>query len=300
LVGPGGAIRIIDVPAARTVAVIRPRGRVRSAPLVAEGRQVATLGRGVAQLWSAGTGRLMATLRHPAQRVTDVAVSADGRLALTTGSKGGIGLWRASTGRRIGPQVRSDAKLLMRAAFSPDAKLGVTAQVDGTVRIYDVPSLAYKASLLGHAGRVGDVAFSPDGTFAATAGYDGTARLWNPTTGRSLAVLGEHGGPVRQPAFSEDGRFVLDVSDDGFARVWFWNLPEGSLAQRLSGGRAARLRSAYFDPDGERVLTTGRDGALRLFRCEVCGDERDLVALARARVTRSLTAAERREHGVED
>ena len=300
VLGRRGAVRVIDVDAGRTLAVIRPRGRVRRATLVARGREVATLGGGIAQLWSAGTGRLIATLRHQADRVTDIAVSEQGRLALTTGSKGLIGLWRAPTGRPIVPQVRSDAKRLMRAAFSPDAKRAVAAQVDGTVRIYDVPSLEYRTSLLGHAGRVGDVAFSPDGTVAVTTGNDGTARVWNPTTGKSLAVLGEHGGRVRSPTFSRDGRFVLDVSDDGSARVWLWSLAEGNLVQRLSGSSQGGIASARFDPSGKRVLATGADGALRVYSCRVCGDERELIALAKDRATRSLTAQERRDFSVGD
>ena len=50
-----------------------------------------------------------------------------------------------------------------------------------------------------------------------------------------------------------------------------------------------------FDPSGERIVTASNDGAVRVYRCEICGSLDDLLETARAEVTRQLTAAERRE-----
>ena len=44
------------------------------------------------------------------------------------------------------------------------------------------------------------------------------------------------------------------------------------------------LTSASFSPDGRFVLASGDDGAVRLYRCEVCGDLPALLELARARL----------------
>jgi len=242
VVGASGTARVIDVVRGRILATIRPRGRVRKVTLVARGAVVATVGRGVAQLWSARTGQALAKLRHGRDRLTDVAVSGDGKLALTAGSRGLLAIWRVGDRRPIAPAVRADNKRLTGVAFSPDAKLAVAAQIDGTVRVYDVrrlrPPLTYRTSLLGHAGRVRDIVFSPDRTVVATAGNDGTTRVWNPTTGRSRAVLdplGESG--VRSAIFSPDGRFVLDLS----GRRLRPHLALGRWRGR-PGGEALRLR----------------------------------------------------------
>ena len=32
------------------------------------------------------------------------------------------------------------------------------------------------------------------------------------------------------------------------------------------------LTSASFSPDGRFVLASGKDGAVRLYRCEICGN----------------------------
>ena len=44
------------------------------------------------------------------------------------------------------------------------------------------------------------------------------------------------------------------------------------------------LTSSSFSPDGRLVLATGRDGAVRLYRCEICGDLPALLELASARL----------------
>ena len=44
------------------------------------------------------------------------------------------------------------------------------------------------------------------------------------------------------------------------------------------------LTSASFSPDGRLVLASGKDGKVRLYRCEVCGGLPALLDLARARL----------------
>jgi hypothetical protein len=49
-------------------------------------------------------------------------------------------------------------------------------------------------------------------------------------------------------------------------------------------GSQNSLENATFSPDGERILTAGEEGAVRLYRCEICGSLRDLVALGEKRL----------------
>ena len=44
------------------------------------------------------------------------------------------------------------------------------------------------------------------------------------------------------------------------------------------------LTSSSFSPDGRLVLASGKDGAVRLYRCEICGDLPALLELAKARL----------------
>lgn len=63
----------------------------------------------------------------------------------------------------------------------------------------------------------------------------------------------------------------------------------------LDGNRTVRT-SAAWSPDGKRIASGLASGEVLLHACEVCGSAAELLALARTRVTRSLTADERARH----
>jgi hypothetical protein len=47
-----------------------------------------------------------------------------------------------------------------------------------------------------------------------------------------------------------------------------------------------------FGPDGKKIATASFDLSTRLYTCEVCLSDEQLLALAQARQTRSFTTAE--------
>jgi WD40 repeat protein len=48
--------------------------------------------------------------------------------------------------------------------------------------------------------------------------------------------------------------------------------------------RPSVLTSASFSHDGRRIITSGSDGTVRLYTCEVCATIDGLVALAKRRL----------------
>lgn len=152
-------------------------------------------------------------------QVTSVALSADGKRALSGSFDKTLRLWDVDAGKELRrPDCPKD--LVEGLAFSPDGKQAAAAHADKTVRLYDPDSGKELRRFDGHTDKVGSVAFSPDGRRLLSGGADKTLRLWDAATGRELFCFEGHGDKVRGVAFSPDGRRALSGSYDRSAKVW--------------------------------------------------------------------------------
>jgi WD40 repeat protein len=252
-----------------------------------------------ARAWDSADGREILYLSVHDSPVQHAAFSADGsRIITCSGGKGiggyilgGAAVWDAKTGGRL-YQIRADEDECVNSArFSPDDTRIVAALSRPEVRIWDVASRQEIQSLTGHTEETYYAEFSPDGSRVVSASADGTARVWDACDGNELVVLRGHSGSLISAAFSPDGTRIVTASADEMAIVW--DASAGRPLSELCHG--ARLSGAAFSPDGSRILTTGVDGVARIWS-NYRPDE--LIALAKTRVFRALTDAERDEYGL--
>jgi WD40 repeat protein len=133
------------------------------------------------------------------------------------------------------------------------------------------------------------VAFSPDGRLLATASADGTVRLWAVPTGEAKATLRGHTDSVGHVAFSPDGLRLATASADATVRLW-----DATTAERLLtfSGHTGGVWRVAFSPDGAWLATASADGTAKVYPLAL--DQ--LVARARARLTRTLTQGECRQY----
>ncbi|MEV6491309.1 WD40 repeat domain-containing protein, partial [Actinoplanes sp. NPDC051633] len=178
------------------------KGRLSSVAFSPDGRSMVTGGTdGVVRFFDPLSGDETHSFSNEGEESRS-AYSRDGRLLATAGKQ--TRLWDLAT--------RSDPKALSFEAnclaFSPDGHTLATADSNGVIQLWDIPSGRRGPKIKGHAGVVNSVAFSPDGSTLATAGEDGYASLWNPADGRRLAKF-EHAQLVLAVAFSPDGRTLV-------------------------------------------------------------------------------------------
>jgi WD40 repeat protein len=172
---------------------------------------------------------------------------------------------------------------------------GLAATINGrSVRLWrrDAPA----ERLRGHTDEVTAVAFSPDETSVATASLDGTARLWHLEDLSSIVLRG-HVGSVDDVSFSPDGELLVTAGSDGTTRVWQAGTGASVAVYRI--GRRG-VSAAAFSPGGRLIATGGADRVVSVIDCEPCRPTDELLALARSRVTRTLTEQERRQFLGED
>jgi WD40 repeat protein len=113
------------------------------------------------------------------------------------------------------------------------------------------------------------------------------AKLWDAATGRELFTFSGHNGPILGVAFSSDSQLLATASTDGTAKVW--DVSAGVSVQPLTlYGHTGPVLDVAFSPDGGRLVTAGGDGTARVYALKM----EDLVAIAKSRLTRSLTEQE--------
>ena len=151
------------------------------------------------------------------------------------------------------------------AAPSPDATHIAIANVDGSLQIWDLATLAPTTPIIhAHHGPVNALAFSPDGRSLVSAGADGTIRVWDSATGQPTSrVL--HGDPDGTTAltFSPDGTQFAATGADWTVRRWAMPgaIPLGDHtplpARNMIFGGPNPIDASYL-PDGKTiaVLTT--------------------------------------------
>ena len=218
-------------------------------PAAAHEEMAAALAAGLAQ---GPTGpRLPQTL--PAGSVTAVALSADGRIALSGFVDARA--WELETGRRL-CGLAGHGQELSSLALSADGRLALSGDRDGGVRAWELRSEHCLHVLPGHTGAVWAVALSADGSLALSGGADASVRVWDLATGRCVRALTGHQGAVLAVAVSADARSAVSGAVDGTLRVW--DLGSGRCVRAIEAHRAG-VSSVAMSTDGRVAVSSSGD-----------------------------------------
>jgi len=288
--GVDNVVKLWDPASGRLVMSLSPgsSGGLYSLSWSPDGQRLAAgSGNGTAAVWDLGTGGQVLTLTVGTDWVTDIAFSPDGTHLATSGRDGSVAVWDAASGSRAAyGRLGTDIEL-WGIAFSPDGMRLAGGSNDGYVRILDWAATSAVLAIREDAG-VYSVAWSPDGQRLVSGRQDGVVTLYNAADGKRLLTLPGHTGMVLRLAFSPDGTRLASVALDGLAKVW--DVATGAEVATLYGNTTS-VYGVAFHPDGTHLATAALDGTIRTYTLAM--DE--LVAVAKSRLTRSLTVDECRK-----
>jgi len=222
-------------------------------------------------------GELLKLEGH-ADRVTGLAVSPNGRFAVTAGDDHSIRLWDLSTGKEVqsltglkgsvaGVAVSADGQRVAWASGGSQIRDGKISRAEGGdfACVCDLRTLAEHRRFSGHEGDVRAVALSPAGNRLVTGSWDCRARTWNLDTGQPVATFEGHSRSVYCVAVSPDGLRALSGAIDGTLCLWF--VDSGRLIRRFEGHKEC-VNGVSFSPDGHLALSGGNDRTVRLWDVE--------------------------------
>ena len=232
---------------------------VMSVALLADGKRALTASDETI-LWDTATGKRIWESQSSqvglSSFVTSLAVSGDGKRALSGFFGGDVILWDVSRGKKLWT-VDEQENAVRGVALSRDAKRAAVGSGDSTTVLWDLIRRKKLQTFRGHTNPVRSVALSDDGTLVATGSEDYSAILWDAATGKKLQSFQGHTDEVWSVAFSGDGNNVWTGSTDGTIRLW--NPATGEERCRLYSFHSSR-DWLVVTPEG---LFDGSPGAWR-------------------------------------
>ena len=201
------------------------------------------------------------TLEGHRDAVRAVAMTADGRRALSGSADKTLRLWDLDSGHCLRTfEGHRDSDCVTVLAVTPDGRRALFGSADNKLRLWDLDSDRCLMTLKGHGGAGRAVAMTADGRRALSGSADNKLCLWDLDSGRRLRTLEGHTGTVLAVAVTPDGRRALSGSFDTTLRLW--DLDLGQCLRTLEG-HTDSVYDVAGTPDARRALSGSDDNTLR-------------------------------------
>jgi small GTP-binding protein len=232
---------------------------------------------------------ITANLSRHAGSACSMAVTRDGRVAVTGGADGVVRFWDISI-RWMREHARRHSARINSVAVNVDGSFAASGSSDGQVCVWDVAGAKLVASYQ-FDGRVNSVCFLPDGD-VLVGGTDPRNRLviWRPNDKKDLVKLPGHSSSVSSVAISADGVRAVSGSWDRTVRVW--DLKTCNQMATLEGHKQEILAVDIGDT-GMIAVSGGGDSEVRLWNLSSGQCIETLVAPSAVSVLKLITGSQR-------
>jgi WD40 repeat protein len=236
---------------------------VRGVAMTPNGRYaISGLSNGTLKVWDLARGRVVQVLADPEEdgdtlshhygEVHAVAVTPDGRHAISGLPNRTLKVWNIESGQAVHTLLGHESAVLA-VAVTPDGRHVVSGSANGILMVWELASGRKVHTLEGHRHRVTAVAVTPDGQHAVSGSYDKTLMIWDLARGGVVRISEGHESAVLAVAVTPDGRYVVSGSADGILMIW--ELASGRVVRTLAGCEEG-VYAVAVTPDGRYVVAT--------------------------------------------
>jgi WD40 repeat protein len=209
-------------------------------------------------------GPLLFTLAGHTARVRDVAITTDGKQAVSASDDHTLKVWDLERGTEV-YTLNGHSDWVRAVAIFPNATRAVSASDDHTLRVWNIESGTLDMTMDNYGDWIRKLTVTPNGRYAISASDDRTLKIWDLERGTIKRSLKGHSGELNALAITADGRFLLSGSDDRTIRLW--DVEHGTQVRTLKGHRA-KVNALAVSPNGRQVVSASADDTLRLWDTE--------------------------------
>ena len=271
---PGGSARIWDARSGVVLRQFQHRGDVLLAQFIADGTQVVTVSSerttrgdgvaneaGVARIWDAHTGDLLARAIVHDGDLSRTRFSTDGRHVVKVDAEDDATIWNVHANAVLDPP-RWPRRGIRTVEFSSDGSRVLIVNASHVARIWDAHTgMALGDPLRNTEQDVAAAVFSADGMRVATLSWDRAVRIWDARSGAQVAKPLKHSGFVRSVQLNVDGTRLMTSSEKD---AYVWDIRSGAVMAKLRG-HVMQVSSAQLSPDGSQAITAIMDGTARVW-----------------------------------
>jgi WD40 repeat protein len=286
------------------------------------------------RLWDLETGEQIRVFEGHTSAVFQIAISANGRQAVSGSADGSMRLWNLETGDEL-RRFLGHTNWVFAVALTPDGRTGLSGSTDHTLLAWDLESGEvlqrfsgegdYPGLVIGADGRTiyfgnmdslvqwdletgqeirrfpvpccTGLAISPDGRTAIAAYQGEQVRLLDLETCQEVHRFGGHGGFRTRVEISPDGHTALLSDWDGTLHVR--DLQTGNEIRRFKSYDNGFVFDIAISPDGRTALAPGGNGAIVLWQLTTPSLDELCEWIAANRYVRELTCEEREAYRIE-
>lgn len=223
------------------------------------------------RVWDLQTGTQTRQLSGHTQAVHAIALTPDGKLAISGSDDATLRIWdlEGSTKSRLLHDhnnwvnvVAISANGQLAVSAEGGGHIGVPAQKDTSLRVWDVPSGKLIGRLLVNGDLVESLVLLPDGRTVLSASRDGKIAVCDVLAARSQQPLCKNVPGIRSIALSADGRLAISGGGSSFLKVWDLQAERKTTLMDLTQHKGP-VASISISRDGETTVTTSKDGGLK-------------------------------------